>query len=208
MSFDPNLLPTSKQGGHVLTIMDQQGVNRDDLTTVTNNGMLSDFFEAVAEGITRSRDELRIFYGLRPIQFHTPVDYSIGMEMLLQQFRHENLDLPISVFESKWLKTGIIQTVFELEYVGKKLEHNTPALRRRLKSKGLRPADGRELLSFGKVWGDMKEGLIVIALCPEDRQGKNLRMGFGHLMNTPDVYACSNDDVGSYCHLLAVREVA
>jgi hypothetical protein len=209
MSNDPNWLPTSKQAGHVLTIMDQRGVSRDALAAVTNNGMLADFFEAAAAGIKRSRDELRMFYGLLPIEFPTPVDHEISIDNLYMNgnFRvGSGLSEILVTYDTKPWKKGVIDTTFVLVRVTTKFEHDAIGLRRQLRRDKLRPADGRELLTFGIKWPQAMKNAIVVALCPEHRKGTNLRLTGVTGGDGIAAYDCSDYDIAAYCHILAVRE--
>ncbi len=202
---------TGGQAAHVLRIMDEKGMHRDALSILVNGGLLADFFEAAAQGsgIQVSRDDFRMFCGLLPTKFPTPVDYDISIEdlYLLSGFRGgSGIPEQLPFFDTflNEEQRGVIERTFVLVPVDPKLENQGDRLRRRLYKDNLEPADGRELLAFGIKWPQAMSRHFVVALCPEDRDGENLRMTDGQ--SGMVVYACINRDISTYCHLLAIKK--
>ena len=74
---------TLPQAGHVLTLIDQKGVTKEQLTGAVSDGTLPDFLEALAGGLTKSREELRSFLGLGPLILKIVVDYSMTLAEMI-----------------------------------------------------------------------------------------------------------------------------
>lgn len=153
---------TLPQAGHILTLIDQKGVTKGQITQGVSDGTLPDFFEAMAAGTVPSREELRNFLGLPPFVCKIVIDYLMTLEEMIvaggYDWKHDAITserFPLS-------GEGKVERIVELIHFNRTI--SSDEVERELDKMGLRPATIEELLAFGATFPETQRKSSIVAL--------------------------------------------
>ena len=153
---------TLDQAGHVLRLVSDKGVTKEQLAGIVNDGTLPDFLEAVATGSNKSREELRAFLGLGPLVLSVIVDYTMSLADMIKAGKYDwtNHDITEKRFPVKG--EGKKETAVELIHFNRVMNSNQ--VEQELDKMGLRPGTIEELLAFGATFPETQRKFPILAL--------------------------------------------
>jgi hypothetical protein len=153
---------TLPQAGHVLTLIGEKGVTKDQLTGAVSDGTLPDFLEAIANGFGKSREELRSFLGLGPLVLKIVVDYSMTLAEMIVAGRYDWKNDDITAERFPIMGKGKKEIAVELIHFNRNISSDD--VERELDKMGLRSATIEELLAFGATFPETQRKFSIIAL--------------------------------------------
>lgn len=157
---------TLDQAGHVLKLIGDKGVTKEQLTGIVNDGTLPDFLEAAASGFNKSRAELRAFLGLGQLIVFVNslvVDYSKTLAEMIATcgFDWKSHDFSANRFLELGKKG---EPIIIAELVHFNLSISLSEAEEELKTMGMRAGTIRESLAFGATYPEMQRRFPIVAL--------------------------------------------
>ncbi len=197
---------TLPQAGHILTLIDQKGVSKEQLAVAVSDGILPDFLEALATGFNKPRGELRDFLGLGPLVLKVVVDYSMTLAEMIASGRYDwkNDDITTERFPVKG--KGKVETTVELIHLNRVIA--TDEVKKEIDKMGMRPATMEELLAFGATFPEVQRRFPIIALGSVSQLGDFRDVPFLDVDDSERGLSLdwSDDEWGERCRFLAVRK--
>jgi hypothetical protein len=151
------------QAGYILTIIGQKGVSKRQLRNANENGMLPDFFEALAAGFTKPRGVFRNLLDLDPPETKIVVDYRQSLKQMVAAGHYDWKNDNIIAKQFPIIGEGELELTAELIHFHRTIE-SSDGIKRKLNKMGLRAGSIEELLAFGATFPDTQRQFPIIAL--------------------------------------------
>lgn len=152
---------TFDQAKHLLTIVSQKRLEKEEFTALIESGLLSDLLEAHLQGV--DRESFRKFLGLPPRDLQIIVDYSLSLEQMIAAGCYRFVrrsDITPKNFPMDG--AGVVELKSQIIHFNRPISSKDAV--KELEKIGLRPATIEELLAFGAAYSRARKMFTIVAL--------------------------------------------